>query len=163
MKITNRKITSLDENEVFIFSSNHSGFHGAGSAGMACRGDSRNTWRGDAWFLKAMQSSEKSPDRIGKWAVYGVAHGFQQGKEGKSYAIQTVTRPGVKRSTPLDDIESQLVSLWDFIKDHKDWNFIIPPIGEGYAGYTAEEMKEVFNKAIAKHGDLENIEFVRTL
>jgi hypothetical protein len=37
--------TSLKPNEVFVFGSNSTGFHGA--AGLACWGDSRNTWRND--------------------------------------------------------------------------------------------------------------------
>jgi hypothetical protein len=38
--------------EVLVFGSNRSGFHGAGSAGLAFRGDSRNTWRSDPFFLR---------------------------------------------------------------------------------------------------------------
>ena len=116
MLTTNRTITSLAPEEVFVFGSNQHGFHGAGLAGFACRGDSKNTWRNDAWFLEAMNSKPDSEDRIGKWAIYGVSRGFQQGSEGMSYAIQTVIKPGQRRSVSIQDIKKQVVQLWDFAK-----------------------------------------------
>jgi hypothetical protein len=148
----------LDPNEVFCFGANGTGFHGAGAAGLACRGESANTWRQDAWFKSAMAAPEGSPERVGKWAVYGVARGFQKGREGMSYAIQTVTRPGQRRSIPLDEIYAQLCDLRDFIKKHPEWTFIITPLGEGYAGYTKLEMDELWAKFLSE-GQL-NVRFV---
>lgn len=136
-------ITSLAPNEIFVFGSNRSGFHGAGAAGLACRGDAANTWRDDPWFLKAMKAPVGSPDRVGKWAVYGVGRGWQQGREGMSYAIQTIERPGLKRSTPLADIEEQLGELFRFADEHSEWTFLMTPIGAGLSGYTAREMAGV--------------------
>ena len=88
-------VTTLQTNEVFVFGSNGQGFHGAGTAGLALRGDARNNWRQDAWFLAASRGEN---DGVGRWAVFGVARGFQQGRQGKSYAIQTVTRPARVRA-----------------------------------------------------------------
>jgi len=135
------RITTLKPNQVCIFGSNSTGFHGAGMAGYACRGESRNTWRQDTWFLKALQSPIGSPDRIGKWAVLGVARGFQQGREGMSYAIQTIQKPGWKRSTPLSEIAMQLRELFVFAVTHPELEFLFTPIGAGLAGYTNAEMK----------------------
>ena len=154
-------ITELKANEVFVFGSNGTGFHGAGAAGFACRGDSRNTWRQDTWFQRAMKSLEGSEDRVGKWAVYGVALGFQQGREGQSYAIQTVTRPGAKRSVTRREIYYQLVDLWEVIRNEPSKVFLITPLGEGYAGYTHEEMKEVWDFLILKHGERSNVRFIK--
>lgn len=139
-------VSELKENEVFVFGSNATGFHGAGSAGLACRGDNRNTWRTDPWFLKAMKAPVGSPDRIGKWAVYGVARGPQRGTQGKSYAIQTITRPGQLRTTPRSEIQEQILKLYEFTRSRPHLTFLITPIGEGYAGYTKAEMDEVWSQ-----------------
>lgn len=144
------QITTLASNEVFCFGSNAAGFHGAGAAGHAMRGTSANTWRTDEAFLRAMKAPEGHHDRIGKWAVYGVGRGWQQGREGMSYAIQTIERPGLKRSTPLKDIEDQLIELWGFAEQHKGWSFLMTPIGSGLSGWTAAEMNETLGRAI--HG-----------
>jgi len=152
---------NLKTNEVFVFGSNERGFHGAGGAGLACRGDSENTWRDDEWFLRAMKSPVGSEERIGRWAVYGVGKGFQEGKEGKSYAICTVTRPGKIRSIPIKTIYEQLVELWKFADEHPELVFVISPIGEGYAGYHRWEMNETWKQVIEFHGLKPNIRFIR--
>jgi len=147
--------------DVFVFGSNATGFHGAGAAGLACRGEAFNTWRKDQWFLKAMKAPVGSPDRIGKRAVYGVARGFQEGSEGRSYAIQTIVRPGLKRSTSLAEIQTQLLELWDFSAAHPDWTFLITPLGEGYAGYTHAEMQTVWEWIRSTKGERENWKFLQ--
>lgn len=152
-------ITRLEPTDVFVFGSNASGFHGAGSAGQACRGDSANTWRSDAWFLKAMRSPVGSPDRIGLWAVYGVARGFQRGRSGMSYAVQTIERPGQKRSTSRRDIYYQLVELWAFARANPSLRLLITPLGQGYSGYTPAEMAQVWDYLIDQHGLPDNCTF----
>lgn len=143
-------ITELGPTQVLIFGANKDGFHGAGSAGLACRGDTRNNWRQDDWFLNAIRSPEGSIDRRGRWAVFGVARGWQQGIKGMSYAIQTIEKPGERRSTPLSVIEDQLVNLCGFATDHPGWEFLATPIGIGYAGYTPEEMTHCWENAFKR-------------
>ncbi len=145
-------ITSLAPNEVFVFGSNRSGFHGAGAAGYACRGTAENTWRTDEWFLKAMKAPVGSPDRVGKWAVYGVGRGWQQGREGMSYAIQTIEKPGMKRSTSRDNIEDQFIRLFVFALEHPEWQFLMTPVGAGLSGYTAAEMAFTLRTASTQWG-----------
>ncbi len=152
-------IINIHAHQVFVFGSNASGFHGAGSAGMACRGDARNTWRQDKWFLRALETEPGSPERTGKWAILGVARGFQEGKEGKSYAVETIQRPGWRRSTPLGTIYNQLVTLRKFIDEHPEWEFLITPLGEGYSGYTEQEMGELWGM-LFQGGVPKNIQFV---
>ena len=154
-------IQSLEPNQVFVFGSNSQGFHGAGAAGFACRGDASNNWRTDLWFLQAMQSLVGSPDRIGKWAVYGVARGFQVGREGKSYAIQTVARPGQRRSVSILDIKNQIIEFWKFAKANPELEFLVSALGEGYAGYSKSEMDQVWDSTKASLGDLPNVRFIR--
>ena len=145
----NRVVNSLAPKQVFVFGSNATGFHGAGSAGLACRGDHRNNWRTDQWFLDAMACRN---DRIGHWAMFGVARGIQSGRCGSSYAIQTVVKPGMKRSISRREIYAQLIELWQWLAANPDWEAIITPIGEGYAGYDAAEMSVVWEYLVEKHG-----------
>lgn len=143
-KLTPENITELKENEVFVFGSNLTGFHGAGAAGFACRDDAKNTWRKDPWFLNAMKSPVGSTDRIGKWAVYGQGRGFQMGTDGNSYGIDTIKIPGQKRSTPLSDIKEQIEELVMFADENKEMTFLVTKIGSALAGYTVSEIRELF-------------------
>ncbi len=145
-------ITSLRPNQVFVFGSNSSGFHGAYAAGLACRGDSRNTWRLDAWFLAALKTPVGDPVRVGKWAVLGTARGFQVGREGMSYAIETITEAGALRSVPRSEIQKQLVELFRFCTDRPDLEFLMTAIGIGGAGYTRPEMSDTLSAALSEHG-----------
>lgn len=156
-------ITSLKFNQVFVFGSNTSGFHGAGSAGLACRGDARNTWRDDPWFQKAMNSPIGSLDRIGKWAVFGEAHGFQIGREGMSYAICTIVRPGSKRSYPLSKIAEHILELFSFASAHPEYEFLYTAVGAGLAGYTNDEMALTLQEAINVQAPPPNITFPENL
>lgn len=150
-------INKLREEEVFVFGSNAQGFHGAGAAGLAFRGDALNTWREDEHFCKALRAPAGSVARVGKWAVLGVARGFQVGTEGKSYGIVTVTRPGARRSISRREICLQLIELWQFATANPHLVFLMTPVGCGYAGYSPAEMQEVLDYVINKYGAPENI------
>jgi len=150
-------ITKLESNEVFVFGSNGQGFHGAGAAGYAMRGEAKNNWRQDEAFLRAMKAPVGSPERVGKWAIFGVPRGLQQGHEGKSYAIQTIERPGKRCSTSRRDICIQLIQLWKVAEYYYNLTFLMTPIGCGYSGYTPAEMQEVIDWVISKHGLPDNI------
>lgn len=141
-------ITALKEYEVFVFGSNRAGFHGAGAAGYAMRGTAANTWRTDEAFLRAMKAPVGHIDRIGRWAVYGVGRGWQKGHHGMSYAIQTIERPGLKRSTMPGEIRHQIVDLCAFACEHPGWTFLYTEIGAGLSGYTKAEMKNVLDAAL---------------
>lgn len=143
-KPTPEKIEELLSHEVFVFGSNESGFHGAGAAGLACRGEAANTWREDRWFLQAMKSPVNSAQRIGRWAVYGQAQGFQVGREGQSYAIKTIKKPGLKRSVSLLEITKQVQELVVYAKLNPQLSFLVTKIGSHLAGYSLVEMKGVF-------------------
>ena len=107
-------------------------------------------------FSRLCRRRRGSPDRIGKWAIYGVARGYMEGSEGKSYAIQTIQKPGKKRSTSLQEIQKQLAEMWDFSAAHPELQFILTPIGEGYAGYSHKEMQEVWDWIKANKGERPN-------
>lgn len=154
---TNELVTTLQPDEVFVFGSNATGFHGAGAAGLACRGDARNTWRQDAWFQAALRTPPGSPERVGKWAILGQARGWQQGSEGMSYAVQTIERPGQRRSTSRRFIYAQLLDLWRHIADHPEWTYLLTPLGEGYSGYSHAEMQQVWEYLLQVAGERRNI------
>lgn len=146
MRFTPEIITELKANEVFVFGSNATGFHGAGSAGMAMRGFAQNTWRQDTAFLNALNSPKGSPFRVGNWAILGQSRGFQVGKNGKSYAIETIKRPGLKRSTSLQEILSQLVELNSFAAANPEYIFLVTKIGCSLAGYSVSEIAGLFKQ-----------------
>ena len=52
MKITPEDITSLKENEVFVFGSNYAGRHGKGAALFAVRKCGAKNGRGTGWECK---------------------------------------------------------------------------------------------------------------
>ncbi len=142
-------ITTLKQDEVFVFGSNLNGFHGAGSAGFASFGVAGNCWREFKY--------DKKPDGWrGKWNVKGVGEGFQEGTEGKSYALPTVTVAGAKRSRTLEDITVSWFKFLGFASSHPQLKFFIAQENKmGLNGYTPEEMASVFVWA----GDQNNIWF----
>jgi hypothetical protein len=148
--------TTLAPNEIFVFGSNRDGFHGAGGAGLACRGDAANTW-----FKRAMAARPGDDARIGRWAVFGVARGFQVGRCGRSYAVQTIERPGAHRSTSRREIYRQLVELVAFARTRPGDSFVVTPLGERYSGYSREEMGIVWRELHRRHGLPPNLRFVR--
>lgn len=144
------EIKKLKKSEVFVFGSNEQGFHGAGAAGYALRGDSRNNWRQDQWFLKAMRAQPGSRDRIGMWAVYGVAKGFQQGNEGMSYAIITKYSPSSKILYPIEKIEDQIRELFSFAVTKPDLIFLMTPVGGGLAGHALQSLDKIWQRIFSK-------------
>lgn len=143
-------ITHLKPNQVFVFGSNQTGFSCSGSAGTAIRGyvNSRLPWRNDPWVLRAMRAPVGDPARIGCWGVFGVARGFSRGHSGMSYAIETIRHPGQKRSTPLREIEDQIVELCTFCDEHPEWEFLFTAIGSALAGWTEDEMSDTLLAAL---------------
>jgi hypothetical protein len=145
--VLDRPVTTLLDHQVFVFGSNGQGFHGAGSAGIACRGDGDwRTWRSDPAFTAMRAAPPGSDGRRGRWAVFGVARGYQVGLAGQSYAIETIERPGraYRRRTPLRAIYAQLRELVGFAAEHPGLEFVVTPIGEGYSGYSRTEMSLVW-------------------
>jgi len=159
-------ITEIYENEIFVFGSNSTGFHGEGSAGFAMRGKRavRNApeyipWRQDEIFLKAKNSPIGSTDRIGKYAIYGQPSGLQRGRHGASWGIVTIKHPGRKwhRSISRREIYFQLTDLWQFANQNPSKLILMTPVGCGYSGWSRSEMDEVLKFLIKKHGLPSNI------
>jgi hypothetical protein len=131
-------ITKLEHNQVFVFGSNLSGFHGAGSAGFASFGVAGNHWR-------EFDYDKKPNGWRGKWNVKGVAEGFQKGTEGSSYAIPTVTKAGVKRSRSPEDIQESIRKFYVFALQWPTLEFYVAQENKmGLNGYTPEEMAKMW-------------------
>lgn len=150
-------IKTLEAWQVFVFGTNANGFHGAGAAGIAFRSESKNTWRNDPWFRMAMTSPVGSKERVGRWAVFGVARGLQKGNAGTGYGIETIKRPGELRSTPLSEIAAQLKVLFKYAREHPRLEFLVTKIGCGLAGYTKNEIFDVFARLESEAWIPENV------
>lgn len=139
MKSYSEYITKLKDDEVFVFTSNRQGFHGAGSAGYASFGEFGNVWRNHDYHLK--------PDGWkGKWNVKGCSEGIQEGREGKSYAIPSVTKPGAKRSIPKKKLKENIQRFYKFAEKNPQWKFYVAQDEKpGYNGYSVEEMVEMWS------------------
>lgn len=111
-------IEKLEDNEVFVFGSNKQGFHGAGSAGYASFGEKGNVWR-------KYEYDKKPNGWKGKWNVKGIGEGFQEGLEGKSYALPTVIKAGAKASLTLDQIKENVSKLYSFAYQNSQYKFYI--------------------------------------
>jgi hypothetical protein len=159
---TSEFVTELKEDEVFVFGSNDTGFHGAGTAGLAFRGPTDKNWRRDPEVLEAIERLKKNPNdnKVGRWAIWGIGRGSMMGWEGNSYAIATVKYVGAKKSITRREIYNQLIILWAKIKTNPDLTYLITPLGEGYAGWTREEMNEVWEFLVKTHGLPSNVKFI---
>ena len=138
------RVTALEPHEVFVFCSNASGFHGAGSAGFAYTGKPGNQYRAGNPDLRQPNG------HLGHWARLGHARGFQRGRRGRSYAIQTVTKPGALRSITLQEIRRQAQQLADFAKARPRLRFLLADFTHGsFNGYSAEEMASAYEPLLA--------------
>lgn len=138
MKTYRGLITTLEDNQVFVFGSNLSGFHGGGAAGFASFGPGKN-WRD-------FHYSSKPDGWKGLWNVKGCAEGFQEGLSGKSYAIPTVTEPGARRSISLEEIRKSVLKFYGFAQAHPELEFLVAYSSKGanLNGYSPQEMAIVF-------------------
>ena len=135
-------LATLKANEVFVFGSNATGFHGAGAAGWAYTGKTGNQYRAGNPLLQAPKGTK------GFWAVLGQGYGYQEGASGRSYAICTIERPGAKRSVSLQAIKAQVLALYGFAAAHPELTFLVPQSGTpgkpSLNGYTFEENASVW-------------------
>ena len=143
-------IEKLEPDCVFTFGSNHDpktgvgGFHGAGSAGFASFGRAGNVWREEGY-------DQKPNGWKGKWNVKGIGEGLQEGSEGKSYALPTVTGPGQKRSLSEDQIMENIQRMYECARSHPELEFLVAYSAVGnkpnLCGYTHETLAGLFRSA----------------
>lgn len=157
MKTYSGNITELKDNEVFIFGSNLSGFHGAGAAGFASFNESGNVWR-------KYNYDKLANGWRGRWNIKGVGWGYQEGTHGASYAIPTVKRAGEKRSLTLEQIRKHIEVFHSFACGMRHKTFYV---AQGYAinlnGHSTDELRSIwFDNLIWPNNVYFNEEFVLT-
>jgi len=135
-------VTELKPNDVFVFGSNLDGFSGAGAAGFASFGRPGNIWRQEGYAAKPNGWK-------GKWNVKGVGEGLQEGREGTSYALPTVTRAGAKRSRTPEQIVISIKKMYATAEQSPDKRFLIAgsTTGRLLNGYSHDEMVTMYAEA----------------
>lgn len=139
-------VTKLEKNQVFCFGSNNLGVHGAGSAGFAQYGTTNPSPEQRKVAYNGPKMAQGSSKRVGKWSVLGVGRGYQEGSEGASYAIATVTYPGRRKSIRLSDILAQLKELGEFARQHPELEFLCCVSGGGYCGWTVPAFQGMYKR-----------------
>ena len=138
MKTYKGFITELEENQVFVFGSNLDGFHGGGAAGFASFGKPGNFWREEHYHT--WPDGEK-----GLWNIKGRERGYQEGTEGRSYALPTVTHAGAPKSLSKAEIIENIVEFYLYAKYNPDKEFLVAyTMAPNLNGYTPMEMIEMF-------------------
>jgi hypothetical protein len=137
------KLDTLKHRDIFVFQTNENGFHGAGSAGWAFNGKASG-WERNAKF----QTQWNSGQRVrGLFAILRQPAGLMAGTDGIGWGVVTCVTAAQPRSVQISDIEAQLTELRTYATRRPFLNFIIASIGTGHAGYTQEEMWEVYTSA----------------
>jgi len=153
-------ITHLEPHEVFVFGSNCKSFHGAGSAGYAQRGESKNTWRTDPIFQEALRELNKrernqpyDKDKlVGKWSVLG-SNGLMQGKEGKSYGLITTEAPAKQGKVDDEFLQREIIKFIVIARLHPELFFKCVNFGlsrqyGGYSWWSPDELNYIWITAL---------------
>jgi hypothetical protein len=159
-----KTITQLSENQVFTFGANEAGFHGAGAAGFAFLGTSKNQWRTNPEFQRAYKAHTAQlcdrpydpQDLQGKWAILGKT-GLMIGKEGKSYGIITTEAPGKQGVVNNAYLQKEMEKLIKEAKKSPELTFLCTNFGlsrahGGFSWWNPTELKTLWEKAIANTG-----------
>ena len=144
MRVYKGIIKNLTIDGIFVFGSNLQGFHGAGSAGYASFGVPGNQWR-------KFEYNKKPNGWKGRWNVKGIGEGLQEGKNGWSYALPTVTKAGAKRSLSKEQITFNIKNFYKCCLDNSKFKFLVAysglnPDKVSFNGYSAREMSEMFKQ-----------------
>jgi hypothetical protein len=75
----------------------------------------------------------------------GAKYGQARGMQGQSYAIVTKDLSKGVRSVPLSSIKNELITLYEVAIKNPDLIFFVGKIGCDLAGYTVNEMANIFN------------------
>ena len=97
-------------------------------------------------FVFGSNTEGKHGDGAAKTAVdkFGAKYGEPKGLQGQSYAIITKDLSKGKRSVSLDSIYNQVIDLNDRAKVRDDLKFYVTKFGTDLAGFTTEEIKQIW-------------------
>lgn len=133
-------LSTLKQRDIFIFQTNENGFHGGGSAGWAFMGKASG-WERNKNFQEQWNSGKKSR---GLFAILRQSSGLMAGTDGIGWGICTCVTAVQPRSVPLDEIKEQLKELYSYTVRKPFLQFIFAPIGTGHAGYSQNEMWDLY-------------------
>jgi hypothetical protein len=80
---------------------------------------------------------------------FGAEMGLGNGLSGNSYAIPTKDRN--VETLPLDKVKSYIDEFIGFVLNHQNLTFYLTKIGCGLAGFTIEEIKNIFWEVIEEY------------
>jgi len=80
---------------------------------------------------------------------FGAEMGLGNGLSGNSYAIPTKDRN--VETLPLDKVKSYIDEFIGFVLKHQNLTFYLTKIGCGLAGFTVEEIKNIFWEVIEEY------------
>lgn len=80
---------------------------------------------------------------------FGAEMGLGNGLSGNSYAIPTKDRN--VETLPLDKVKSYIDEFIGFVLKHQNLTFYLTKIGCGLAGFTIEEIKNIFWEVIEEY------------
>lgn len=81
------------------------------------------------------------------WAVtFGAKWGVGNGHEGQTYAIPT--KDTKLKVLDLDSIETYVKQFLAYAAQHPELNFLVTPIGTGYAGIDPTDIAPMFKAAV---------------
>lgn len=75
---------------------------------------------------------------------FGAIYGIPSGLQGQCYAIITKKKWKLEKSSSLKEIKNEIEKFLIFAKSNKDYEFLVSKIGSSLAGYSEEEMKNLF-------------------
>jgi len=77
---------------------------------------------------------------------FGAKYGQGYGIQGKSFAIPT--KDFKIKTLPLENIKEYLKMFIEYSTSNQQLTFLMTPIGTGLAGYTIDEMKNLFKELV---------------
>lgn len=151
-RIYKGQVTTLAENQVFVFGANDRGIHGAGTAGLAMWGrnaDGTPAQRGEQWILEKAQEGQQ-----GVWAVLGEHSKISKGVLGSSYGLVTVEgRLGGKSEKSrisVDNLRANIAKLYETAMANPDKQFLVAYSNntngkKNLNGYSPLELATIFD------------------
>ncbi len=89
--------------------------------------------------------------------LFGAKQGQSEGLMGHSYAIITKKRYWEEKSSTLEEIEEGVLNFIYFAQKNQDLKFLVTKLGSAMAGYTVDEMKDIWISANKKSPVSDNV------
>lgn len=150
-----KKISKLQQNEVFVFGANSEGFHGAGAAATAF--GVVGNWFESGDFLRAKKELKRkqcglqynAQMLVGKWCILGEV-GLMKGLEGRSYGIVTTEKPGIQGKVNLSFLKNEVAKLFECANSNPKLQFLCTSFGlkrpRGFSWFEPIEIRQIWEE-----------------